>query len=75
MQLIDVETGRLRGAFVVDPYVWAGVFEKDPKRPGQGVDVSWVAGEKYAGAIGGSDDGVREVFKLDLCRMFVVQMV
>jgi len=47
VQLIDVDTGKLRWAFVPDPYIQAKVFVEDPQRPGHGINVDRVVGEEY----------------------------
>ena len=46
-QAIDQETGRLRWAFVPDPYVEARQFVPDPERPGQGKHVPTIVGEQW----------------------------
>ncbi|WP_053985996.1 hypothetical protein [Niameybacter massiliensis] len=47
MQVIDIETGELRWAFIVDPYVEAQIFVPNEQVPGQGKLVSKVVGEEY----------------------------
>jgi len=51
VQLIDTDTGRLRWAFVPDPYIEARVFRQDPARPGKGVYAHAIIGEQYVDMI------------------------
>lgn len=47
MQTIDLESGKLRWAFVTDPYVEADVFVQDEVHPGKGKLVRRIVGEQY----------------------------
>lgn len=47
VQLIDTDTGRLRWAFVPDPYIKARPFKQDPARPGKGLYAQAIIGEQY----------------------------
>ena len=47
LQSIEVETGRLRWAFVPDPCIVTPVFRPDPQAPGQGCYEPAVIGEQY----------------------------
>ncbi len=53
MQMIDSDTGKLRWAFVTDPYTRAEVFEQDPDKPENGIMRSRVIGENYVDMISG----------------------
>ena len=53
VQLIDAQSGRLRWAFVPDPYVCARAWQPDPDRPGQGVYQEKVIGEQYIEMLSG----------------------
>jgi len=47
LQLVDTQTGKLRWAFIADPYIEAKVFIPDAARSGYGRFVSRVVGEQY----------------------------
>ncbi|MGL4737207.1 MAG: hypothetical protein ACRCW2_07075 [Cellulosilyticaceae bacterium] len=47
MQTIDIESGKLRWAFVTDPYVEADVFVADEQQPGKGKLERGIVGEQY----------------------------
>lgn len=47
MQTIDLESGKLRWAFVTDPYVEADIFVADEMHPGKGKLVRRIVGEQY----------------------------
>lgn len=47
MQVIDITTGKLRWAFITDPYVEADLFVQDETSPNKGKLVKKVVGEQY----------------------------
>jgi hypothetical protein len=53
MQMIDADTGKLRWAFVADPYIRAEVFEQDPAQSGKPTIQDRVIGEDYVDMISG----------------------
>ncbi len=53
MQVVDIESGRLRWAFVPDPYVEADVFVEDAGLPGKGRMSRQVIGEQYLEMVSG----------------------
>jgi len=53
IQVINSDTGKLRWAFVPDPYIQAKVFAKDPERSGHGIMVDRVVREEYIDMISG----------------------
>ena len=53
MQLIDVDSGELRWAFIPDPYIEANVFVQDPQQQGRGIIEKQIIGEQYLPMVSG----------------------
>lgn len=53
VQMIDSDSGELRWAFVVDPYIRASVWDQDDDNPGSGARRERVIGEQYVDMISG----------------------